>query len=60
MYDDRDVAAGQKFSDSDLIGIPHRIVVSAKTGDEVEYKKRSEQESSLMSFDSLLENLKSK
>ncbi len=27
----RDVGAGEKFADSDLIGIPHRIVVSAKT-----------------------------
>ncbi len=29
--DRRDVGAGEKFADSDLIGIPHRIVVSAKT-----------------------------
>lgn len=31
LFDDRDVGAGEKFSDSDLIGIPRRIVVSAKT-----------------------------
>lgn len=31
LYDDRDDTAGTKFSDSDLIGIPKRIVVSAKT-----------------------------
>lgn len=32
LHDDRaDVSAGQKFADSDLIGIPTRIVVSAKT-----------------------------
>lgn len=29
--DRRDVGAGEKFADSDLIGIPHRVVVSAKT-----------------------------
>jgi len=31
LYDDRDVRAGEKFADSDLIGIPTRIVVSKKT-----------------------------
>lgn len=31
LYDDRDVRAGEKFADSDLIGLPLRIVVSEKT-----------------------------
>lgn len=31
LYDDRDVRAGEKFADSDLIGIPLRVVVSEKT-----------------------------
>lgn len=31
LYDDRDASAGEKFSDSDLIGIPKRVVLSAKT-----------------------------
>lgn len=31
LYDDRDARAGEKFADSDLIGIPLRVVVSAKT-----------------------------
>nr|MDQ2933324.1 His/Gly/Thr/Pro-type tRNA ligase C-terminal domain-containing protein [bacterium] len=31
LFDDRDTGAGEKFSDSDLIGIPNRIVISAKT-----------------------------
>jgi prolyl-tRNA synthetase len=25
LYDDRDARPGEKFADSDLIGIPHRI-----------------------------------
>lgn len=29
--DRRDIGAGEKFADADLIGIPHRIVVSSKT-----------------------------
>jgi prolyl-tRNA synthetase len=31
LYDDRDATAGEKFSDSDLIGIPTRYTISAKT-----------------------------
>jgi prolyl-tRNA synthetase len=27
LYDDRDLRAGEKFADSDLLGIPERIVV---------------------------------
>lgn len=27
LYDDRDLRAGEKFAESDLLGIPHRIVV---------------------------------
>jgi len=30
LYDDRDLRPGEKFADSDLIGIPTRIVVSEK------------------------------
>ncbi len=31
LYDDRDVRAGEKFADAELIGIPNRLVVSEKT-----------------------------
>ncbi|HEY4500372.1 MAG TPA: aminoacyl--tRNA ligase-related protein [Candidatus Paceibacterota bacterium] len=31
LYDDRDIRAGEKFADADLIGIPWRIVISEKT-----------------------------
>lgn len=31
LYDDREVRAGEKFADADLIGIPTRIVISEKT-----------------------------
>lgn len=34
LYDDRDLRAGEKFADSDLLGIPYRIVVSRKTKEE--------------------------
>ncbi len=48
LYDDRDVSPGAKFADSDLIGIPHRLVVSKKTGTKVEYKKRSSSKTHLL------------
>ncbi len=31
LYDDRDARAGEKFADSDLLGIPARVVISKKT-----------------------------
>lgn len=46
LYDDRtDVSAGAKFADSDLMGVPYRYVVSAKTleKDSVEVKRRGEE-----------------
>ena len=48
LYDDRDLRPGEKFADSDLIGIPVRFVVSDKTGDKVEVKLRTESESKLV------------
>ena len=55
LYDDReDVGAGQKFGDADLIGIPVRLVVSSKTGDKIEWKERTKNETELLSFDEVL------
>jgi len=46
LFDDRDTRAGEKFADSDLIGIPYRVVVSEKTlaAGGFEIKKRTEEE----------------
>jgi len=43
LWDDRDLRAGEKFADADLIGIAHRVVISAKTlaVGQFEYKARS-------------------
>jgi prolyl-tRNA synthetase len=43
LYDDRDIRAGEKFADSDLIGIPMRIVVGkeALAGKELEVVDRA-------------------
>jgi prolyl-tRNA synthetase len=49
LYDNRkDVAPGEKFADADLIGIPYRVVISEKTGNKIEIKKRGERKVKLM------------
>ncbi len=60
LYDDRDLRAGEKFADSDLIGIPVRFVVSDKTveQDKVEVKYRTKAESEMMSVDEAISVLK--
>ncbi len=58
LFDDRDLGAGEKFSDADLIGIPVRLVVSDKTNGKIEYKERTSGETKLLDFDELLKILK--
>lgn len=59
LYDDRDASAGEKFADSDLIGIPYRVVVSSKTMAEnkVEFKHRSSKDSELITTEELLSKI---
>lgn len=60
LYDDREGSAGGKFADSDLIGIPVRVLVSDKTLKEesVEIKQRESTESKLVKISDLLQSLK--
>lgn len=53
LYDDRDIGPGTKFADADLLGIPYRVVVSEKLGDQIEVKKRTESEARVVSEDEL-------
>jgi len=59
LWDDRDKRPGEKFADSDLIGIPNRVVVSPKTLEKggVEFKKRNSDEVEIISLDELFERL---
>lgn len=52
LLDDRNERAGVLFADSDLMGIPHRIVVGERhlAQQQVEYKARHEQESRLIAM----------
>jgi prolyl-tRNA synthetase len=58
LYDDRDLRAGEKFADSDLIGIPYRIVVSDKTveGNKFELKDRMTGEVNMISKEALVDD----
>lgn len=52
LWDDRDMNAGAKFADADLIGIPVRLVVSGRTEDgKVEFKRRAEEKAEVISIE---------
>ncbi len=60
LYDDREASAGVKFADSDLVGIPARIVISTKTlaSQSAELKKRTEEKAELVPIESLIASYK--
>jgi prolyl-tRNA synthetase len=58
LWDDREIGAGAKFADADLIGIPVRLVVSEKTGDKIEWKERGKEETDLITLQEVIEKLK--
>jgi prolyl-tRNA synthetase len=59
LYDDRDMRPGEKFGDAELLGIPHRVVVSARTLSEgkLEYKPRQEAEAQSLTHDEFFAKL---
>lgn len=59
LYDDRDLRPGEKFANADLIGLPHRIVISDKTlaEDSIELTNRQTGESKLVNLSEFLANL---
>mgnify|MGYP001608702766 FL=1 len=57
LYDDRDMTPGEKFNDADLIGIPWRLVVSEKTKNKVEVKKRTAKTAKLVSYHGIIQQL---
>ncbi len=60
LYDDRDVRAGEKFADADLLGITSRVIVGNKTLESklYEVKDRASGEMQEMSLEHLLRELK--
>jgi len=60
LYDDRDgVSAGEMFADADLMGMPHRLVISQQTieAGAYELKGRSASETGMVSFEELHKTL---
>lgn len=59
LYDDTDRRPGEKFADADLLGMPHRVVISAKTvaAGTYEYKKRTADAAELLSLETLKNQL---
>ena len=59
LWDDRDLSAGVKFADADLIGNPYRVVVGQKSlalGG-VELKKRGEEEMEIVAVEEIVKRL---
>lgn len=56
LFDDRDLQAGVKFADADLIGIPERVVISARSIEQggLEIKNRESGEQGIISEEELL------
>ena len=59
LWDDREARPGEKFADGDLMGIPHRVVISEKTmaSDSLEYKGRTDETPVNTSLEELLNRL---
>ena len=62
LLDDRKVRAGFMFSDMELIGVPHSIIISDRGLDEgtLEYKARTASENEIIAFADVLAFLKAK
>lgn len=56
LYDDRDARAGEKFADSDLFGIPYRVVIGKRSAESglAEVRRRTETEPSEVPIDGLV------
>jgi prolyl-tRNA synthetase len=56
LYDDRDEAAGVKFADADLLGLPLRLVLSARSlrAGQVELKRRDAEEKRMVGLEEIV------
>lgn len=62
LLEDRNIRPGEAFSDHELIGIPHRVVIGDRSlkNNEVEYKGRQDSESTMVNADEILNFIKEK
>lgn len=59
LLDDRSESAGSKFAAADLLGVPVRLVVSARNGKQIEWKERTSTTNKLASLEEVCQWLKS-
>jgi len=59
LFDDRDARPGVKFADAELLGIPHRIVISDRglEAGELEYRHRRDTEARMLKREAALDLL---
>jgi len=62
LLDDRNVRPGVQFADAELIGIPHRVVISEKGIDNnnIEYRHRTSEDSKIITNEQLFDLLEKK
>ena len=62
LFDDRNARPGVKFADAELIGIPHRLVVSERglAAGEIEYRHRRDSDSVQLKRDEALDRVTDK
>jgi prolyl-tRNA synthetase len=60
LFDDRDARPGVKFADAELLGIPHRLVISERglEANELEYRHRRDSDAQILKRDAALELLR--
>ncbi|MEX0708693.1 MAG: proline--tRNA ligase [Woeseia sp.] len=60
LFDDRDARPGVKFADAELIGVPHRLVVSDRglQADELEYRHRRDTDAKVLKREAALDILR--
>ena len=59
LLDDRPLRAGSLFTDADLIGIPHQVIIGERniTEGKIEYKNRRSNQKQIMDYEDLIEFL---
>lgn len=59
IYDDRELPAGQKMADADLLGMPVRLLISDRTEGKIEWKRRHEENADVITSEEVLARIAS-
>jgi len=61
LFDERNISAGKKFADADLIGIPIRLTISARSLENggIEWKERKKEKAEIISEKDLMKKIDS-